>query len=97
MEFNIIKEMVNIEWLFSLILIVLVQWGYFDGAQNNGLCGAGMVLKLDEFWVFNLWMGACTGTNIRAYLLALWSLLWFVIRLWILHVQIVGDSKVIID
>ena len=40
--------------------------GYFDGVEQLNLCGAGMVLKLDESRVFNVWMGAGIETNTGA-------------------------------
>ena len=51
--------------------------GFFDGANKNGNCGVGMVIKLQHNHQFNLRMAMGTGTNTKVELVALWALLWF--------------------
>ena len=70
--------------------------GFFDGAQQNGNCGAGMVLYLrkDHFVCLSMRLGS--GTNTFAELLDHWVLLWFTKTHGILELSVVWDSKVII-
>jgi ribonuclease HI len=72
---------------------------WFDGtSQNVGLhCGAGGLIKrLDHTkitWTFNC--GA--GSNTKAELLGVWATLLLATRHNILELQVMGDSKIIID
>jgi len=50
--------------------------GTFDGAGQGGLCGGGGALSLADGSFFHFKVGLGTGTNTRAELLSLWSLLW---------------------
>ena len=71
--------------------------GFFDGATQGGRCGSGFCLKLSEeqeFWIH--WYGG-EGTSMKAKVVAIWGLLWFIKFLDILQVQIFGDSKCLID
>jgi ribonuclease HI len=73
--------------------------GFFDGAsQNGGLsCGAGAVLKCPDLGTYSIKMNCGSGTNTRGELLALWSVLFFAHFKQISSLQLVGDSKVIVD
>ena len=73
--------------------------GYVDEAsQDNGdKCGAGVILKVINESVFKLSLGCGKGTNTRGELLALWCLFCFAHEKHFTHLQVVGDSKVIID
>ena len=42
-------------------------------------------------------MGFGKGTNMMVDILYLWGFLWSVRRLHVLHIHIIGDSKVIVD
>ena len=53
--------------------------------------------KLERISGFKLWMCVGGRSNMRAKLLSLWGLLWFVRSLWVSHIEIVGDSKTVID
>ena len=44
---------------------------------KNGNCRVGMVLRLKQSPVINLWMGVGDGTHTFVELLALWDLSWF--------------------
>ena len=46
--------------------------GYFDGASSNGYCGCGMILMLNNYHFFRLWMGGGKGRNTRDELLDLY-------------------------
>ena len=76
-----------------------VAVGFFDGASQYGgrRCGAGSLLISPELGKFSIIWNCGVGTNSRAELLALWSLLSFASNLGISSLQIVGDSKLIVD
>lgn len=71
--------------------------GYFDGATKYGLCGDGMYLLLGNSSSFKLPMDVGRGSNTKTELLALWGLLFFANQRMITDLQILGDSKFIID
>ena len=50
---------------------------FFYGVEQNGICGAGMVIYLHPNHKFQLRMGVGLGTSTKAELVALWGLLWF--------------------
>lgn len=70
---------------------------FFDGVGTNGLCGAGLLLKIKDFHCIRLWMKIGRGTNTQAELISLWGLLWFGKKRSIMELQILGDSKDIVD
>lgn len=73
--------------------------GFFYGASQlrGSQCGASVVLKLVNGTVYKLDLGFGKGTNTRAELLALCVLLLFALKKNITTIQVVGDSKLIID
>jgi hypothetical protein len=73
--------------------------GFFDGAsQERGeKCGAGAVLKCPEKGTYKIMMNCGRETNTRGELLTLWCLLYFASYIKVTQLQLVGDSKVIID
>jgi hypothetical protein len=73
--------------------------GFFDGAsQDKGAkCGAGAILKCPVLGTFRLKMNCGRGTNTRGELLALWCILFFACYKKVTRLQLVGDSKIIID
>ena len=71
--------------------------GFFVGASPDGVCGAGLVIKLDNHKMSKGRLKAGIGTNTRAEVIGLWSLL-FCAKFWGLkHLQVLGDSQVIIN
>ena len=60
-------------------------------------CGAGVVLKCLELGTFRLKLNCGSGTNTRGELLALWCILFFSFYKKVTRLEVVGDSKVIID
>ena len=50
----------------------------FDGADQDGNCGTGMILRIDDSHSLKVRMGVGSGTNTFAEILSLWGLLWFV-------------------
>ena len=81
------------------LLIDTMPIGFFDGASQEGgyLFGASMVLKIGDNHILKLSMGCGQGSNTKSELLALYGLLVFVNHLGISHLQVVGDSKVVIE
>jgi len=73
--------------------------GFFDGAsQDRGSkCGARVVLKCPAMGLLRLKMNCGIGTNTRGELLALWCILYFSFYKKVQRLQMVSDSKVIID
>ena len=76
-----------------------LAWRFFYGAcqGKEGRYGGGMALFLGEKHYFHLQLRASVGTNTRVELLALWGLLFFARSKGILSLQVVEDSKVIIN
>ena len=72
-------------------------YGFFDGSEQDGNCGTGMILRIYDSHSFKLRMGVGSGNNTFSELLALWGLLWFTIYIYILYLFIFGESNVIID
>jgi len=58
-------------------------YGFFDGAEQDGNCGTGMILRIYDSHSFKLRMGVGSGTNTFSELLALWGILWFTIYIYI--------------
>jgi ribonuclease HI len=60
-------------------------------------CGAGGIIKTPNMIVYK-WLFNCgRGTNNRAKLLGIWASLRLALHLSFYRIQILGDSKVIID
>ena len=74
----------------SLVVVEIV--GYFDGAEQQGKCGARMVIQMAGNHTFSLCMSARKGSNTRAELLTLWGLLFFAKAHRIELQQVLGDS-----
>ena len=54
-------------------------------------------MKINAILVFKLKMNCSRGTYTRGELLALWSLLFFARFKQFSHIQVAGDSKIVID
>jgi ribonuclease HI len=71
----------------------------FDGAAKaNGLCcGAGGTIKLSASLVHKWYLNCGSGTNSKAELMGAWATLFLANLLSLPKIQILGDSKVIIE
>jgi hypothetical protein len=71
----------------------------FDGAThtNGKCCGAGGVIKTSDISVYRWYFNCGEGTNTKAELLGVWATLLLANHLSIHKLQILGDSKVVID
>ena len=56
-----------------------------------------MILTIKKDNLIRLKFGIGSGTNKKEELLSLWSLLWFAKKRGVRCLQIVGDSKTVID
>jgi hypothetical protein len=81
----------------------LLEWnlavGFFDGASQckGQKCGVGVILKCPVLSTFSIKMMCGTGTNTKGELLALWCILYFSCFKKVKRLQLVGDTKIIID
>ena len=73
------------------------SWAYFDGAAQEQGCGVGILLHKTENHLFRIHMGLGMGTNNYAELISLRHLLHFSLAHACNHIQIFGDSKIIIN
>ena len=71
--------------------------GYFDGASNNMIAGAGFCIFLNDTHYLEFSLGVGLGTNTKAKLLSLWALLHTSHMMGIPLVHVYGDSQVIIN
>ena len=71
--------------------------GFFYGAKQKAICGVGMVIKFHLKHKYLLGVGVGKGRNTKAGLLALCDLLWFSQKKNISALQVLGDSKAIVD
>lgn len=69
---------------------------FFDGAQQEGVCGCRAWLKLENGKRYNISWNGGPGTNNKAELLALWSGLLVALHLEIPCIDIYRDSQVVI-
>jgi len=76
-----------------------VPWGYFDGASQGGSAtrGDGAVPFMDSSFYFHLKYAAGEGTNNRVELYALWILLKCAKEKGLHKLQVLGDSKLVIN
>jgi ribonuclease HI len=72
-------------------------YGYFDGATQNENCGGGFSIYRDSSFVCFGIRGGGKGTNTKAELLGIWTLLMWARQLGIQCISVMGDSKMIID
>jgi ribonuclease HI len=72
---------------------------FFDGASIDGgsICGAGGIIKHSNNQVFRWYFNGGSGTNTKAELLGAWASLTITKLLDIQYIQVLGDSKVIIE
>jgi hypothetical protein len=72
-------------------------WAYFDGASQNNICGGGFTLHLTSSHSFHTKLGLGQGTNNHAELLTLKLLLAFAKENDLRHIQIFGDSQIVVN
>jgi ribonuclease HI len=61
------------------------------------MCGAGGVIKLPDSTVYRWFINCGIGTNTKAELMGVWATLILAKQWNIQKIQILGDSKVVID
>ena len=82
-------------WL-SISLMILFPLDFY-GVKSNGICGIRVILKIKENQNIVLHMGVGVGTNTNTKMLALWGFLWFAKHMGLLHLQVPGYTKVVIN
>lgn len=70
---------------------------FFDGAEQNGICGCGFLILADKDSLFSIHWNGGRGTNMLAEAMALAGLMSFCLFLNLQDVSIFGDSKVLVD
>jgi len=73
-----------------------VPWSFFDGASQNIIAGAGLIIHLSPSHSLKASVGLGTGSNNYAELNALKLLLCWLIHRHTLSIQIFGDSQNVI-
>jgi hypothetical protein len=91
------KKGPNIQLIQSEILEKSKPWAYFLVAPRNHLCGGGFVLHLSEILSFHIKLGLGQGTNNYADLLTLKLELLFAKEKELWHLQIFGDSMIVVN
>ena len=73
--------------------------GWFDGeTSTDGMqSGAGGIIRISDMTVYKWTFNTGPGTNNRVELLGVWVTLFLALRLHLIELQIIGDSKIIID
>ena len=71
--------------------------GLFDGVGLNRAHGAGFVIFIDKDRFIKGWLKARMGTNTHAKVVGIWNLLFSANSWGIKHLQVLGDSQVIIN
>ena len=74
-------------------------WGFFDGfaSGNPKICGAGSILFLKDDHYITFKVGLGEGTNNFAKLYALKLLISLSLKKQVKHIQIFGDSMLVIN
>eukprot|EP00253_Pinus_taeda_P001568 PITA_01568 len=73
-----------------------IPWAFFDGASQNNIAGAGLVIFESSTHVLKASVGLGTGSNNFAELLALKFLICWLIQRHTFSIQIYGDSQNVI-
>lgn len=73
--------------------------GFFDGTSQGhpSRCGVGVVIHLSATHFFQVRYAPSRGTNSKAEFSASWTLLFMANNLNVRRLQVLGDSKVVID
>jgi hypothetical protein len=73
--------------------------GWFDGAtlSNGSQSGAGGLIKISQNTFYKWTFNCGPGTNTRAELLGAWATLYLASRLHIEVLQVLGDSRIVIE
>jgi ribonuclease HI len=76
-----------------------IQWEFFDKACQGHppACGVGVVLHLKKDDYIHIHYALENDTNNRAEFISLWTLLEIVVRKVIKKLQVMGDSKMVIE
>jgi ribonuclease HI len=94
-------EIINKSSLRSCLINQIFEFpvACFDGATkaNGRCCGAGGTIKLSNSLVHKWYLNCGPGSNTKAELMGAWATLFLANLLALPKIQILGDSKVIIE
>ena len=96
-EYEVVLERCKKQRHIDNFSILGKTYGLFYGATQDGICGVGGLLKLNEEDMFSLKLNCVCGTNTIVELLALWCLVKFASMLGIDTLHSFGDFIVIIN
>lgn len=68
--------------------------GFFDGASQDGVCGGGAIIFLQDNVSYYIWLNAGKGTNTKAEIVVAWALLFFAASLKIPPCKCSGTQNV---
>jgi ribonuclease HI len=92
------RSILNVDLLSMLSLDYEIPWFFFYGAnQGHPHCGVGVVLHLNSSHFFHIRYALEIGSNMNTEFAALWTLLHHAKHLSLTKLQVLGDSKVVID
>lgn len=83
------------ESVIQLDLSVTLR-AFFDAAEQEGHCGCGVYIVVNDIYHFHLFWNGGSGSNSKAEAMALAGLLHFCLFLDLQDVSIFGDSKVLV-
>jgi ribonuclease HI len=83
----------------SIIRLNGYSMAFFDGAsvERGTNCGAGGTIICRDLTEYRWHFNGGAGTNTKAELLGAWASLFIAKQLEIQYIQLIGDSKVVID
>lgn len=72
-------------------------YGFFDGASQLGICGAGVLFSIQQNHIIKIMISLGSGNGLKAKILVLRCLLWYARRRGFLSLTIFGDSQVTVN
>ena len=72
-------------------------WGFFDGAEQNNVCGGGALLYLSKTHFFEMIVGLGEGSNNFAEIMSLKLLLVLAAEKGVTTLNFMGDSSNVIN
>jgi len=71
-------------------------YGYFDGANKDGICDHGYIIILATTMYHICWNGS-NGKNIRDGILALWRIIFYACKFGLLQLEVFGDLQEVVE
>ena len=96
LRFPVLERRIKI-WIIGPAPVLAYPIDFFNGAATKEMGGARVYIEISHVHSFHIKLGCGPSTNMRAELLALWSLLYWEKMLGLPSLNIFGDSLVIIN